>query len=331
MEIVPLTHISNNINEDICVNTNEDDYDNINECRICLMRGDEDLISPCNCCGTQKYVHQSCLNRWREENINNEKYYSCEICKREFKILNNYKPETLIYRSEFKIPCPVVLYVLFNYFFAGVIWSVDVFNDYESLNIITLWNQNTNFFSFLNDNPETVIYFSDIASCYYVGFSIFSISMVHLLVHLCFVLFYIHRKVVYFKNFSFFLFFYIISSLNIYIGYLSYIIFKDKFAFILALGISSMNNYLNIHRILKKHNNIVVKMNKEINKQIILSLNENERSLHNNLISRINDETNDVRIEILTNLNSYSSLDENYESKFESESESETESESESE
>ena len=92
-----------------------------------------------------------------------------------------------------------------------------------------------------------------------------------------------------------------------------------------------MNNYLNIHRILKKHNNIIVKMNKEINKQIILSLNENERSLHNNLISRINDETNDVRIEILTNLNSYSSLDENYESKFESESESESETESESE
>ena len=193
MEIVPLTHISNNINENICVNTNEDDYDNINECRICLMRGDEDLISPCNCCGTQKHVHQSCLNRWREENINNEKYYSCEICKREFKILNNYKPETLMYRSEFKIPCPVVLYVLFNYFFGGVIWSVDVFNDYESLNIITLWNQNTNFFSFLNNDPETVIYFSDVASCYYVGFSIFSISMVHLLVHLCFVLFYIHR------------------------------------------------------------------------------------------------------------------------------------------
>ena len=314
MEIVPLTHISNNINEDICVNTNEDDYDNINECRICLMGGDEDLISPCNCCGTQKYVHQSCLNRWREENINNEKYYSCEICKREFKILNNYKPETLMYRSEFKIPCPVVLYVLFNYFFGGVIWSFDLVDNYKSLNIITLWTQDTNFSNFLNNDPETVIYFSDVASCYYTGFSIFSISMIHLLIHFCFVLFYIHRKATYFKNFYIFLFFYFISSLNIYIGYLSYIIFQDKFGFIFTLGISSINNYLNIYRILKKHNDIVIIMNKEIKNQIILSLNDNEISLNNNSIYHINDETNNIRIEISTDLNSYSSLDQESES-----------------
>ncbi|XP_004517154.2 ERAD-associated E3 ubiquitin-protein ligase DOA10-like, partial [Cicer arietinum] len=35
------------------------------QCRICLDLGGEDLIAPCHCKGTQKYVHRSCLDNWR--------------------------------------------------------------------------------------------------------------------------------------------------------------------------------------------------------------------------------------------------------------------------
>ncbi|MCO5580803.1 hypothetical protein L7F22_034674 [Adiantum nelumboides] len=35
------------------------------QCRICLDVGGEDLISPCRCRGTQKFVHRSCLDHWR--------------------------------------------------------------------------------------------------------------------------------------------------------------------------------------------------------------------------------------------------------------------------
>ncbi|KAI6689752.1 hypothetical protein NL676_026580 [Syzygium grande] len=35
------------------------------QCRICLENGGEDLIAPCHCKGTQKYVHRSCLDNWR--------------------------------------------------------------------------------------------------------------------------------------------------------------------------------------------------------------------------------------------------------------------------
>ncbi|KAF5739229.1 RING/FYVE/PHD zinc finger superfamily protein isoform 2 [Tripterygium wilfordii] len=35
------------------------------QCRICLDSGGEDLIAPCHCKGTQKYVHRSCLDNWR--------------------------------------------------------------------------------------------------------------------------------------------------------------------------------------------------------------------------------------------------------------------------
>ena len=36
-------------------------------CRICFEpeMSDEELISPCDCAGSQKYVHLSCLSKWQ--------------------------------------------------------------------------------------------------------------------------------------------------------------------------------------------------------------------------------------------------------------------------
>ncbi|KAG8638187.1 uncharacterized protein LOC110599632 isoform X3 [Manihot esculenta] len=39
------------------------------QCRICLDTGGDDLIAPCHCKGTQKYVHRSCLDNWRSTKI----------------------------------------------------------------------------------------------------------------------------------------------------------------------------------------------------------------------------------------------------------------------
>ncbi|XVF23196.1 hypothetical protein REPUB_Repub13aG0016400 [Reevesia pubescens] len=39
------------------------------QCRICLDIGGDDLIAPCHCKGTQKYVHRSCLDNWRSTKI----------------------------------------------------------------------------------------------------------------------------------------------------------------------------------------------------------------------------------------------------------------------
>ncbi|KEH39696.1 uncharacterized protein [Medicago truncatula] len=64
----------------IPANDEDDDYDNesshllvVNadhpQCRICLDLGGEDLIAPCHCKGTQKYVHRSCLDNWRSTKV----------------------------------------------------------------------------------------------------------------------------------------------------------------------------------------------------------------------------------------------------------------------
>ena len=54
-------------------------------CRICL---DEDaidrLVAPCDCNGSQKFVHEACLEKWREKNVDSWKGESCMECHTRF-------------------------------------------------------------------------------------------------------------------------------------------------------------------------------------------------------------------------------------------------------
>ena len=51
-------------------------------CRICLEDDlVSNLISPCRCSGTSKYVHKSCLDQWRTLSDNRNAYNQCFECK----------------------------------------------------------------------------------------------------------------------------------------------------------------------------------------------------------------------------------------------------------
>jgi hypothetical protein len=73
------------------------------ECRYCLS-GDkkENMINPCQCEGTMKYVHQQCLEDWiknrnqtipEKNSATNEKIFStpCEICKSQMRFTKYFK------------------------------------------------------------------------------------------------------------------------------------------------------------------------------------------------------------------------------------------------
>ena len=58
------------------------------ECRICLDPVDKmieanspDVLSPCRCAGSIKWVHRDCLNDWisSSENVDHKK--CCDVCK----------------------------------------------------------------------------------------------------------------------------------------------------------------------------------------------------------------------------------------------------------
>ena len=249
---------------------------NVNECRICFETNcEEELISPCNCCGSYKYVHQTCLNKWRQENINNERYRKCEVCKRDFKILNDYKPETLIYTIDRTMFCKLPIYLFIIYFLGGVIWAMDLSDSYLSINIISLGYPDKDFKSTITDYNN--MDFNGFAAFYYSGFGVFSFSMIYFLLHILMIFGNVNRKYRYYKIFFPFAIFYLLGSLNIYISYLSYIIFNNPSSFIITIFASSINNYTNIYRLINKHNKIIKDLNNEIKNQVILSLEDTER------------------------------------------------------
>lgn len=63
--------------------TEPEDY----TCRICLDTGSRnDFIAPCKCAGSQKWVHRSCLDRWRS--VREDKAFSkCTECQAHYKLI----------------------------------------------------------------------------------------------------------------------------------------------------------------------------------------------------------------------------------------------------
>ena len=60
-------------------------------CRICHCNETEsqsELMSPCACAGSLKYVHQTCLQQW----VKSANTKSCELCKYEFEMSTKVKP-----------------------------------------------------------------------------------------------------------------------------------------------------------------------------------------------------------------------------------------------
>ncbi|KAF8400210.1 hypothetical protein HHK36_013506 [Tetracentron sinense] len=72
------------------------------QCRICLDIEGEDLIAPCHCKGTQKYVHRSCLDHWRstKEGV---AFSHCTECTAVFILRANIPPDRWWLRLKFQL------------------------------------------------------------------------------------------------------------------------------------------------------------------------------------------------------------------------------------
>ena len=89
------------------------------ECRICLEESDN-LIKPCKCSGTQNYVHQECIEKWRSYNTNNENFFRCQEC------LANYELEE-VDLSKKKVTKNLIVFIhklIKNHFMFGFIVSI---------------------------------------------------------------------------------------------------------------------------------------------------------------------------------------------------------------
>lgn len=70
-------------------------------CKICFMHKNpitslNDLIAPCGCKGSIKYVHQTCLRLWRFKGKHIREIKKCEQCLCEYRYLGDYLPHKFV-------------------------------------------------------------------------------------------------------------------------------------------------------------------------------------------------------------------------------------------
>ena len=79
--------------------------ENNKECRICFeLDSIDNLIWPCSCNGSIKYVHEKCLIKWIETTVNEEYKKKCPMCKNYYFVKKDYKKETNIFKVTSDIP-----------------------------------------------------------------------------------------------------------------------------------------------------------------------------------------------------------------------------------
>lgn len=101
--------------------------ENIVTCRICLENDSIiNMIFPCLCSGTSKYVHKKCLNQWRTISDNEEAYSKCFECNYKYLIINTElgKPPTISRRFLKYLSSHLFLFLALNNIAILFIWSI---------------------------------------------------------------------------------------------------------------------------------------------------------------------------------------------------------------
>jgi hypothetical protein len=246
---------------------------NIRECRICLdsnISEKGELISPCACAGSQKYIHRDCLNRWRNGNRDRESYTNCEICKSPYIIEQGFPLETWKIRTYNHSLLPTIIYYcLYLYTTSFFFWEIDYRLDYISITLACLEDKQ----SFIcrkipsNDTAPAVIY--------YMSFSSIFTSCIFFLFMISKSFFSIHRKCVYWKKMFPQLALHIGASANMLFIYFLYSIFPDITIFLLFLLFVTSHNIIFNLNYCKEHNKTICIMNTIENQDRVLSIEDN--------------------------------------------------------
>lgn len=87
------------------------------QCRVCLCEDElANLIQPCLCAGSSRWVHRSCLDQWRNQSTTS--FFNCSVCKYKFKFMavNTSWWSDCRLRSSFDQSVCVVLFSLVLYY-----------------------------------------------------------------------------------------------------------------------------------------------------------------------------------------------------------------------
>ncbi|KAJ1619713.1 hypothetical protein T492DRAFT_1083697 [Pavlovales sp. CCMP2436] len=103
----------------------------LRQCRICLdVEAQPDLISPCMCAGSVRWVHRRCLDEWRAQGIRPSAFDQCELCQFTYLTTVQERPRSarirlrlLVARDLCLVGCGIQLVILLQ---AAVLCAMDV-------------------------------------------------------------------------------------------------------------------------------------------------------------------------------------------------------------
>eukprot|EP01064_Diplonema_japonicum_P002864 TRINITY_DN11854_c0_g3_i1.p1 TRINITY_DN11854_c0_g3~~TRINITY_DN11854_c0_g3_i1.p1 ORF type:complete len:399 (+),score=51.85 TRINITY_DN11854_c0_g3_i1:60-1199(+) len=141
-------------------------------CRLCF--DDEEttetgkLFSPCLCTGSMRYIHVTCLNRWRTRSQKETSYYQCDQCRFKYNLQKAKWAEFLLDARLYKTVA--VLFLILGTLVSGVsvaqvpypvhakTWQLLTFNPLHYLSTKTCYSQHCteacngyNFWSWMDD------------------------------------------------------------------------------------------------------------------------------------------------------------------------------------
>ncbi len=229
--------------------------ENVRECRICMVGSEEEsLIQPCRC--TTAYVHESCLQKWRNENTDNEKYIKCEICQADYVVLRDYPTETFeIIAAPTRTGCPLFcIYTVYLLLVSMGITMLDIFCDQVSLVIL---NGGNNKYIIKFDTDDSLSWF-----IYYLSYTSYIFCMVFF-IHIVFGLITrVHRKQFYMKKTRCKFTFYFIMSWTYFYNF--YIFYKamNRMDLYMAASLATVPiNFFIMKRVAQIHDRTIRELN----------------------------------------------------------------------
>ena len=268
-------------------------------CRICL---DEDkiknLIAPCRCNGTSKYVHYDCIEKWRENNINPDARKKCMECNSLYILVDSYKKETyIIDTNKYFFTKGCLRQFIFIFISMSFIIPIDVVENYKTLHLLD---------DIYYTNITQFVLKNSVAYAFY--YYILATSFVYVNLYLLFIALFIYnikRKVKYLLYmFPVYLLFLFLSCGYIYL-YLA-TVYNINYYFIIGV-VTPFFYYLELTWFIKYFHNVTIKrLNTKYNKikyleyprisiqdisNNVFDISHSNNANNNNTINNINNNT----------------------------------------
>ena len=238
-------------------------------CRICLMDETDKslLIQPCRC--STAYVHEDCLQQWRNQDIDSDNYRRCEICHQEYTVYQRYPRETFRFKAIKKYKGFIIWYFYSMYLFTGAISLIFIDFLFNKTSIFLLTNdRNTEFLK--NKDEYDIIWF-----IYYLSYSSFIISMFFYVYMFYIFISRIKRKKIYLSKVIISSIFRFLLTWNYFYNYLIfYKLFLSLDMYVIASLFCLCANFKIIMKQMTNHNKTILIMNAQ-NPETIISFNFN--------------------------------------------------------